>query len=67
MSQDKGRAIVLDYSKVCEEKMSKIVDPPNVEEEEKMFLSLKKDPTKSIKCKITEKLKSLKDDGKLSY
>ena len=32
-----------------------------------MYLNFKKDPTTSINCKITKKLKTLKDDGKLSY
>ena len=67
LSQDKGRAIVLEDLKVYEEKMSWILNPPNVEEEEKTYISLKNDPTKSVKRKITEKLKTLKDDGKHTY
>ena len=52
---------------VDEEKISNILDPPNIDKEEKAYLTLKKDPTESTKRKITEKLKSVKDNGKLSY
>ena len=47
--------------------MNKILDPSNVKEKEKTYLNVKKDFTKTIKCKITQKLKTLKDEGKLSY
>ena len=66
LSHDKGRAIALEDLQVYEKKMDLILDPPSIKEE-KTYLNLKEDPTKSMKCEITEKLKMLKDDGKLSF
>ena len=67
LSQDKGRAIVLEDPDTYRTKMIKMLEPENVAEDKKTYIKLDKDPTKTVKNKITQKLKSLKDTGKITY
>ena len=59
LSQDKGRAIVQEYVDTYESKMLKMLEPEGKEDKDKTYVKLSKDPTKSVKTKITKKLKQL--------
>ena len=67
VAQDKVRAIALEDPEAYESKMFKKLDPPDIAEDAKTYVKLSKGTSKDIKTKVTQKLKSLKDDGKISY
>ena len=67
LAQDKGKAIVLENTETYEKKMLKLLDPPDMTDDAKTYVKLSKDPTEVIKSKITQKLKSFKDKGNITY
>ena len=68
LSQDKGRTIVLEDPSTYVEMLTHLKDArlPSCWED-RTYVRLDMDPTKNIKRKLTEKLKALKDAGKITY
>ena len=64
LAQDKGKDIVLANPNSYSEKLTLMLDHPNIEEKDKAHV---KDSTKNIKRKLTKKLKALKDVRKNTY
>ena len=53
-SQDNGRSIVLEDPSTYTERLNEMLDPLDVEEKVKTYVSLVKDPTKNVTRKLTE-------------